>query len=804
MSGQRGAAGRRSATRFSILEWMRVVDFSTGVAGGYCAKLLSDAGADVVKVESAGGDPLRTRSVEPSSPRTGDGALFRFLHAGQRSVVGTPGDPLVEGLVARADVILDTDRIPADTLLEWSERHPHLCVVSITPFGRTGPWAGRPATEFTMQAACGSTGSRGTLDREPIAIGGGLGEWIAGAYAAVVTLSIARASRAGGAGEHVDLSIFECMAIAMGGYGVLKSGLGGTGWPVGPRTIELPSIESTAEGKYVCFTTNSREQFESFLVLIDRADWLNDEELKTRDGRDRRRAEFSRAVGDWTTGHSAEEIVDLASALRIPVAVVSTPDAITAVEQLVHRGVFVDDPSDSFVQPRIPYQIAGASEVPVTRPPLLGEHSRDELWSDGASRAASGAARLPLEGVRVVDLTTWWAGPMVAQVLGLLGADVVKVESISHPDGCRFSNVARGPEHDQWWETAFLFLSANVNKRGVTLDLNCEDGKLLFLDLVAGADLVIENFTPRVLDNFGLTPELMLARNPQVVVVRMPAFGLDGPWRDRPGFAQTMESVSGMAWLTGFADGPPVLPRGICDPNAGLHTAFAALVGLEARDAKGGGLLVETPMIESALNLAAEILVERGAGGQSVTRTGNRTRGVVPQGVYRCRGDERWVALSVVTDEHWSGLVVAMGRPEWATAADLGTVRGRMASQDTIDDRLRPWLAGLEAEEAVEILIAAGVPAEIVSGVEHLGSNPQLRARHFIETFDHPLLGSQETLGAPFRFASRREPWIRSPAPTLGQHNPEVLGMDLGLSASALEGLAWRKVIGDRPIGWPG
>ena len=260
------------------------------------------------------------------------------------------------------------------------------------------------------------------------------------------------------------------------------------------------------------------------------------------------------------------------------------------------------------------------------------------------------ADALPLSDIRITDFTAFWAGPVATQLLGALGADVIKLEGVRRPDGMRFS-AARPPSWDQWWEWGPVFLCSNNNKRGISVELGTEAGRAVALELIAASDLVIENFSPRVMANFGLEWDAVAAANPRAVMVRMPAFGLDGPWRDRVGFAQTMEQATGMAWMTGHADGPPVIPRGVCDPIAGLHAAFAAIAALVIRDRDGIGVHVESTMVESALNVAAEMLVEYSRNGIELRRNGNRGPGAHPQGVYRCQGDDEWVALAALDDD---------------------------------------------------------------------------------------------------------------------------------------------------------
>jgi len=263
--------------------------------------------------------------------------------------------------------------------------------------------------------------------------------------------------------------------------------------------------------------------------------------------------------------------------------------------------------------------------------------------------------------------------------------------------------------------------------------------------------------------------------NPELVMVRMPAFGLDGPWRDRTGFAQTMECITGMAWLTGFPDGPPLLVRGACDPLAGMHAVFATILALSDDDGGGGGRLVESVMVEAAVSAAAEQVIEYDAAGRLLSRSGNRSELAAPQGVYRCAGDDRWVAVAVAGDEQWDSLRRALGDPPWAQDPGLASADGRRRAHDAIDAELETWTAGRDADEVAELLASAGVPAATVIPPREVSRNPQLRHRRLFEVEDHPVTGGREIPGLPFRF-SRVERWITRPSPMLGQHNDEVLG----------------------------
>ncbi len=779
---------------------LRVVDLSRDIAGAYCTRLLADAGADVILVEPASGHPLRRFSAGGAQLGEEDGALFRFLHHGKRSVVGEPGEPALEALRDSADLLVDgfVDAEPG-------ARGPAAGQVrlSITPYGRRGPYAGRPATEFTIQADCGSIATRGLPGREPFQCGGRTPEWVAGTYAAVAALAALRRARASGQTGDVDFSLFELMSVAGTNYMELIHRLLEAPEPAAlPQSIETPSIEPTADG-YVGFCTNSRQQLSDFLLLIERPDLRDDASLITVAGRMARLQEWSRIVHAFTRRHSTAEIVERAAALRIPVAPVNDAPAVFAHEQLVARGVFRRAPGGRFRYPRPPYQIDG-QEPPARGPaPRQGEHTgRIEERQRVAAGPGEGAPGLPLEGLRILDLTAWWAGPAATHMLASLGAEVVHVESPKRPDGMRMVGGMLAGRRDEWWECSHFFLAANANKRGLALDLQDPRGLELMRRLVRQVDAVVDNFSPRVLEHFGLDGESFRRLNPSAILLRMPAFGLSGPWRDHVGFAQTMEQVTGLAWLTGHPDDQPRIQRGPCDPLAGMHAAFAFLLALGEREAKGEGVHVECTMVEGALNAAAELLVEWSAYGHRLERQGNRAPWAAPQGLYRCRGHghatPRWLALSVASDAQWQALVRLLGEPGWAREPSLASLAGRRAAHDAIDRELCAWAEAGDRDARVEALVAAGVPAAPLRDPRLLSSHPQMVARGFHETLRHPVAGALPTPGLPFRYAGV-ERWLRSPAPTLGQHGREILGEWLGLGSEEIDRLESEGVIGTRP-----
>ena len=796
------------------LAGIRVLDFSSQIAGPYCTKLLVDGGAEVIKVEPPDGDPLRRWSATGADLRGEDSALFTFLNAGKQSVVGTAADPHVAALVAEADLVVEAHGLESDggerlDVERLRAEHPALVVLSITPYGLTGPWARRLATEFTLQAEAGSIGLRGVMGEEPFQSGGRISEWGAGAYGAAAALPAVLHARATRQGEHIDLSILETANMVFTNFSETMNRLmnGGPGDPehafLAPG-VETPSIEPTTDG-YVGFCTNARRQFDDFLVLIERPDLLGDEELAQVAGRMMRFEEWTGIVHAWCSTKTTADVIERAARLRIPVSPVSNGETVLGHEQVVDRRVYGPEARGRFFQPRRPYRIDD-TDPPAPRPaPALGATSapvqfsgdRDELAARPSGRA------LPLSGLRVLDLTAWWAGPAATHLLACMGAETVHVESAARPDGLRAIGAIMVANYDQWWDASPHFLHCNSNKLAVTLDLHEPRGFGLLERLLGWCDVVVENFTPRVLANFGLTWERVQELNPRALLVRMPAFGLSGPWRDQPGFAQTVEQFSGLAWITGHADDQPRIPRGPCDPIAGVHAALAVMVALARRERSGRGHLVESPLFEIALNVAAEPVLEWTAYGSLMQREGNRSPLAAPQGLYPCAGGttstDGWVALSIATDAQWRALRSALGDPDWAADAALDTREGRRVAHEAIDAALREWTRQRTRPEAVGELRALGIPAsEVADPARLLQTNPQLAARGYFETPDHPVVGTMPLPSFPFRYASV-DRWFRTPAPTLGQHNQYVLGDLLGVPADELRALEADGVIGTRP-----
>ena len=752
------------------------------------------------------GDPLRRWSASGADIDTEtDGALFNFLHASKESVVVDPDndDELasLDALLASSDAVIWSRGSPvaehAALQPEQIRRgHPHLTVTAITPFGLEGPWRDRAATEFTLQAWSGAIVglARGRPDREPVYVGGQIGEWLAGLYAAIGTL--AAGWRGDPEGDLVDVSILEAQATCLTYYPVSFNDQ--LGRPMRrKRFVPTPGVGAASDG-LVGLGVGTGQQWLDFCAMVEHPEWTEDPKLFLD------RTALAPTIDAWIAAHTVDEVLDLTSAFRIPNAPVVNGANATAFEHFRTRRTFVPNPRDGVANPCPPYRLGAATLRPPEAAPRLGQYSVDaalQRRNAKAAVAASQEAGLPFEGLRVLDMTAFWAGPLAGHVLALLGAEVIHLESASRPDGVRL--VGGVPQSEErYWERGPIFSALNTNKKSLTLDLRNPRGNEILKQFVKTCDVVIENYTPRVLDQLGVDYESLRKEKPDLVMVRMPGFGLDGPWRDQAAFAFVIEDASGLTWLTGHPDLLPFEPYTVGDPNAGLHAVFGLLLALQHRRRTGEGGLVEAAMVDAALNIAAEQVVEYSAYGALLTRQGNRGPRAVPQNLYEvAKPDENakdgsWVAVAIATDEQWSSLRSALGEPKWAEDPALGTAAGRLAAQDEIDEGLAEWCRDKQADEVVAVLSEAGVPVGTVTQPQQTPELPPFQSRHFFEEVKHPVIGNSRYSTLPMRFERGPERWHTRHAPLLGEHNHGLLG-ELGLTDDEIDALQAEGVIGD-------
>lgn len=791
----------------------RVLGLTSSLAGAYAARLVASTGVEVTMVEPPEGHPLRRWSASGATLGPGEnGALFEWLAGGLRSSTVDSGD--------EADIAALLERLPSFDVVLWDPDAPielsriadaaetaGVTVLTITPFGVEGPWADRPATEFTLQAMSGGPALRGARAWPPVSVGGRHGDYMVGVFAAVATMISLRRAALGDGGSVIDLSGLESVIMTQLFNPItMQTQVNGVR-PRRPKAT-VADVVPSADG-YVGFAVVNRVQhWHDFCAMIGRPDWAQDRELDSVANRTERCDELNPVIEAWTRQRTTAEIVELANLLRIPCIEVGNGESIPNMDQFVDQEFIVANPVTGGLQPAPPFRfhppVAGVGETrpaPSIGPPIGRSPTGRHRATTNGSPSGGQPRPLPLEGIRVADFTSFWAGPFLAHTLAMFGADVIHVESTRHPDGARLMNhhPATTP---QWWERSPYFHGTNTNKRGVTIDLGTEQGRDLAMRLIDTCDVVVENYSPRVFDGFGLSWDELRDRKPDLVQVRMPAFGLDGPWRDRTGFAMTMEQVSGMAWLSGFPEHTPGALFGPCDPGAGLHALVGLLAALEHRRSTGEGRLVECPMVLGALNVAAEQVIEHSTSGVRLDRMGNRGLAAAPQNMYRAADHDddldqhRFVAIAVETDDQWHGLQRALGSPTWAAEDRLASAEGRRAAHDEIDARIEGWCGARSADDAVDSLLSCGVPAAVVVHPSAQMGWQHLRERGFFETVDHPVHGESLHVTYPFRLPGMAVPMHRMPPPLLGQHNREVFEQLLGLDAAQVDSLEDAGVIG--------
>lgn len=792
------------------LTGLRVVELASEIAGPYCTKLLVDLGADVCKIETPSGDPLRRWGPFPSGrPDPDRSGLFEYLNAGKRGVTldfAHPDDiAMARDLIAQADMLVEDLPAGAPERRQWGldtdtldSINPNLVVVRISSFGQEGPLRDRVTTSLTLQAAAGWVNVR-EPGRAPVQAGARIPEYIAGGYAALGALT---ALRVAAAETHrpveVDVSMFESLLSTLPYPMLMAARLKSLGLPTNSKAAPMLGIVHAADG-WIGINCLTGQHWLDVCAMVGLPEF-GDHQLAIMLGGPERDEFFAKAQ-PFLDSMSVADLVELSQAMRIPAAPITEGDTILGCPQYAERGFFIESACDAwrFTRPGAPFRL---SKTPVP-PPLPAPTVPTDVkpaWSERGEPRRSGDVpdiSLPFAGLKVFDLSTFWAGAYLTCYLGAFGADVIKVESIQRPDGHRYSGSLLR-EGDDWYERGPLWQGTNLNKRDITLDLTSATGRELALRLAAEADVVVENFSPRVVEQFGLDYESIVRLNPGVIMVRMPGFGLEGPWRDYVGWALNIEQVSGMSAATGYAEGPPCNLQGPADPIAGVHACVALLAALEHRRSTGEGQLIEVAQIEVGAAVTAEPVIEYSLTGSVRPREGNRHR-CYAQGVYTTSNADEWVALSVRDDADWLAVLDAIDRSDLCGDPRFATAAARRENHDDFDEVLTSWTCRRTAAEVVATFGRRGVPAERLLTADQMYDVEQLDARGFYQDLDHSITGRHRFPGWPFRISPGPAHQHRTAAPTLGQHNSEVLAA-LGLSEQEIDALAEHLVIGQRVL----
>jgi len=802
------------------LAGLRVLEVGTGPALAYAGKLFADFGAEVIKVESPAGDDWRGMppliDIPGAQPQS---ALFAWLNTNKRSVTADAKDRAwLAQLAQTCDVVLDGRALGEGLQVlaapVWSDaeaappRHTPIDII-LTWFGETGPYSEYKGSEAICRALAGAVHGSGPVEGPPhmphdmqSAIVFGLTSFSA-AVAALI-------GRADGSRRYVlsaHESIFSVVEMEVGMVQDNRHPLRRLG--VNRFCGTHPAgIYETAEG-WIGIFTHTLPQWQALCAAIDRPDLAGDERYSNGPERMARADEIDALLRPAMLHRTAREWFEMLGEMKHPAVLV--PTMAELLQQKVHRerGAFVpvETGGVTFEGPVVPLRLDTAGPLPGGKVPKLGAH--DALYratgldhTPFAALQRTAAGKLPLEGIRVIDLTMGWAGPLASRTLADFGAEVIKVESTGYPDWWRGAHFTEAFYRDRLYEKNGNFNLMNRNKRGITLDLTRPEGKALLLDLVAQADAVIENYSAEVLPKLGLDYAALRARNERLVMVSMPAFGLGNAWSNTRAYGGTLEQASGLPLYTGHPDGPPAMTSyAYGDPVGGLNAGAAILLALFAQQTTGKGRHVNLSQVEAMLSMAAPFIVEQSVTGSVAPRQGNRHPVNVPHGCFRTAGDDAWVVLSV-TDAQWPALCEVIGRADLAADARLASASQRREAARRIDEAIGAWCGTLGADAAMQRLQGAGVPAGVVRPMWQVLQDPHLVARGFWCGLERQYGGPYAASTAWFRETTEAMP-VRNPAPTLGEHSVEVLARVLGLSPDQLAALDAKGITGTaaRPKG---
>jgi crotonobetainyl-CoA:carnitine CoA-transferase CaiB-like acyl-CoA transferase len=402
--------------------------------------------------------------------------------------------------------------------------------------------------------------------------------------------------------------------------------------------------------------------------------------------------------------------------------------------------------------------------------------------------------------IRVLDISMGWAGPLVGQMFAEMGADVIKVEDTHHFDWWRGS-LSIAPPEMQPIERASVFNTANRGKRGITLDLASARGIEILKRLIEVSDILVENFSPGVMDRLGLGYESVSAINPRLIMISMPSFGSDGPECNARGYGNTVEAMAGVTGLTGYHDGDGqryTLSNALGDPVGGLHGVFALMVAMRERERTGRGQWIELAQVESLIPFVGDAIVDFQFTEKVPAARGNRHREHAPHGIYRCAGDDNWIALACETDDQWRRLADALGLEHLADDQRFASASARKANEDGLDAELSRAIARLNADDCIAHLREAGVLNAPVNPASAVLADPQIQSREYFVAIDRAVVGTHLYPGAVARIPDTP---LRAdePAPLLGEHNRQVFAGTLGMTDDEISELEGAGVIGSSP-----
>jgi len=795
------------------LAGLRVLDMADE-RGQLAGRILAELGADVVLVEPPGG--ARSRGYHPL--HEGASLHFAVRNFNKRSITididSAGGRSRLLTLLEGADIWLESSapgrlaRLGLDPA-EVTSRFGQLVAVSMTDFGQSGPYRDWAGTDDVVVALAGELFRSGTLERPPLLVPGSLAYDVTGIMGALAAVAACWQRETGAErGQYIDLSALEATAqvtdwslpnfsaitAKLGLYGEIRSGHG----PVYP-------LYPCADG-FVRLVILSPRQWHAMRAWLGEPEFLQDEHWDSLLGRMSIQADVLDPL--FTELFAAQKMADLAAEAQQRGIVMTPclgPADVLETTHFSERGSFAAvEVAPGLVGPMATgfYEVDGRRAGWRRRAPAPGEDQGDVegLWAEGRSEVATGAGAgaspavpaLPFANVRVIDFGHGGVGVEAARILAEYGADVIKIETRTYPD---FIRLVSGSE------ISASFTSSNCSKRSFGVNVKTEEGRALVKELVAGADVVIENNSTGTMERMGLGYDALKAVNPDLVMVSSQLMGSRGEWSAWLGYGPSTRPVGGMTWLWNFPDGgmPPGAQVVFPDHVAGRLCALGAVAGLLGRHRTGQGSHLEVAQVEVVLNLMAQYFLAEGLAPGSVRPLGNRRTQGAPWGVYPCSGEERWCVITCRDDSDWEGLRRALGDPAWASDPALERAEGRHLAHDTIDAALSEWTAVRTDSEVMAALQAEGVPAGRMTYASDVPEEPQLKARGYPTPIHQPGLGDIILEGPCFR-ASGMAPPVIAPAPGLGEHTRVIAADLLGLGADRIEELIGAGVLEiDRP-----
>lgn len=775
-----------------LLQGLKVLDLA-GEPLAMTGRLLADLGADVVKLEPSGGDPLRWAAPLDNS----SGTSLRFLawNAGKTSVAYETHDRRVGALLRGADVIIDTPGVNGSLKFPLSHA-PQAVWLKATPFGLDGPRAGWRASDLGIMAASGNLYATGFADRAPLRCS----EPTSYAHASAEAVFAILTALASGRPQVVDLSMQEAVMIAnMGGAGQFPK-TGNRGQRQGAYLGKTREIWPCKDGFVSFGLRGGPSRLHNFEILKEQ---LAQENLLTPAWTERDWSHFNprllvadellaieTPLATYFARHTMTELYALAVSSNLMLAPANSAVDILTSAQLLARKMFapVGDiehfPARFFIA-RDP-QNKQVTFVPPRQAPKLNEGPWPD-WpakkdSDHTNTSSSSTSRGAWEGLKLLEFGSGAAGPIASRYFGEHGATVIKVESSRHPDFLR----VMAADSPQGLEGSTLFDALNVGKQSITINLRHPAGREIARQLVHWADAVLENFAPKAMKSYGLDYAELVREKRDLLMLSTCLNGQTGPHKDYPGFGGQGAALSGFNFLTGWPDREPIGPYGtITDSLAPRFAASALAAGLLYRRRTGRGLHLDISQVEVGVYSLTPWLLEYATTGRCSTRCGNRSLQAAPHGVFPCQGDDRWIAIACWNDYEWQHLATILG----VDAQRYPNLENRLAAQDDVESMVSEVTRNRNADELAKQLQYAGIEAVAVADFEDLlQRDPQLQLRdHFVRR-ERAVTGESIYERNGFRLSAANSA-IERPSPLLGEQTDDILVSVLGYDAEQLHTL---------------